>query len=117
MRLTRAMLYVKDIHRMAAFYSGTLGLKPIAATRTETWVDLQAGTANLALHAIPPEIATGIEIADARENNPVKLMFEVDDVASECERLEALGVTVRRRPWGAADCIDPEGNIFQIFAA
>jgi hypothetical protein len=72
------------------------------------------------LHAIPPEIAADqIEILSPprqRDNNPVKLMFEVEDVVSERKRLEALGVTILERPWGSCDGIDPEGNVFQIYS-
>ena len=49
--------------------------------------------------------------------NPVKLSFEVEDVASEVKRLEGLGVTIVRRPWGSHEAIDPEGNIFGIYSA
>ena len=114
------MIYVKDLHRMAAFYGGTLGLKPIEETRMENWVEFEAGAARFSLHAIPAGIANQIEIASPpspRETNPVKLSFEVDDVASECRRLESLGVPIIRRPWGSYDGIDPEGNIFGICAA
>jgi len=38
----------------------------------------------------------------------------VDDVASERQRLESLGVSIVQRPWGSYDGIDPEGNIFEI---
>jgi len=120
MRLNRAMLYVKDIDRMAAFYTNTLGLKPIEETRMKNWVEFEAGGARFALHAIPPEIADRIEILSPprpRETNPVKLSFAVDDVASERQRLESLGVPIVQRPWGSYEGIDPEGNIFGIDAA
>ena len=117
MRLSGVMLYVKDLPRMAAFYEETLGLRPISETRMENWVEFDAGGSSFALHAIPAEIANHIEISTPprpREKNPVKLTFEVADVASERERLQSLGVPVVERPWGAYDGIDPEGNIFGI---
>ena len=120
MRLNRAMIYVKDIDRMAAFYGNTLGLKPIEETRLENWVEFEAGATTFALHAIPSEIAWQIEISSPlrpREKNPVKLSFEVDDVVSERQRLESLGVPVVQRPWGSYDGMDPEGNIFGIYSA
>ena len=120
MRLTRAMIYVKDLDRMSAFYGATLGLKPIDETRTDTWLEFDAGGIRFALHAIPPHIADQIEISSPpqpRESNPVKLSFAVDDVASERKRLESLGVTVVDRPWGGCDGIDPEGNVFGIYSA
>ena len=113
------MIYVKDLDRMAAFYGNTLGLKPIEETRMENWVEFEAGTTKFALHAIPSEIAGQIEISSPprpRAGNPVKLSFEVDDVASERQRLESLGVPIVERPWGSYDGIDPEGNIFGIYS-
>ena len=120
MRLTSAMIFVKDLPQMAAFYENTLGLKPIPETRLENWVEFEAGPARFSLHAIPAAIAEQIKIASPprqREQNPVKLSFEVDDVAAECRRLESLGVTILERPWGAYDGVDPEGNVFGINSA
>ena len=120
MRLNRVMIYVKDIDRMTAFYGNALGLKPIEETRMEDWVEFEAGATKFALHAIPFKIADQIEISSPprpREENPVKLSFAADDVASERERLESLGVPIMQRPWGAYDGIDPEGNIFGITLA
>jgi|KBSMisStandDraft_5_1062788.scaffolds.fasta_scaffold782709_2 catechol 2,3-dioxygenase-like lactoylglutathione lyase family enzyme len=114
MRLRRAILYVKDFDRMRAFYGGTLGLKPMAETLTEGWVEFEGG---FALHAIPASIAERIEIASPpsrREGNPVKLSFAVDDVGFERTRLESLGVAVVARRWGGCDGVDPEGNVFGI---
>ena len=53
-----------------------------------------------------------------RDQNPVKLIFAVDDLSVERARLEAMGITMLQRSWQepteSCDCIDPEGNIFQI---
>jgi catechol 2,3-dioxygenase-like lactoylglutathione lyase family enzyme len=120
MRLNRAMIYVRDLDRMAAFYENILGLKPVEETRMESWVEFESGSVRFSLHAVPSDTAREIRISsppEARENNPVKLSFEVDDVGSECLRLKSLGVTIVQRPWGACDGIDPEGNIFGICPA
>lgn len=112
MRLCGAMIFVKDLNRMAAFYHDVLGLMPIAETRIENYVEFVSGPATFALHAIPAEIAAEIVISDppkAREQNPVKLSFEAD-----IRRLRELGVTIIERPWGAFDGVDPEGNVFGI---
>ena len=117
MRLRGAMIYVKDLPRMMAFYRDTLGLKLIDETQSASYVEFDAGSANFALHAIPDHLAGQIEILSPsrpRENNPVKLTFAVEDIASERKRLEALGVTLVERPWGSCDGIDPEGNIFGL---
>ena len=117
MKLKTALIYVKDLDRMAAFYNRVLGLKPVNETRTDTWVEFEAGGARLALHAIPTAIAELIEIAsppEAREDMPIKLIFAVEDLDAECDSLSSSGVPLTRRPWGAADGLDPEGNVFQI---
>jgi len=119
MRLGSATIYVKDLPRMRAFYSEMLGVKPSNDTWTDTWAEFDAGGVSFALHAIPPEMASQIEIATPprpRGQNPVKLIFEVDDVDAERARLELLGVTMVQRPWDAWDGIDPEGNVFGLRA-
>ena len=117
MRLGSAMVYVKDLPRMRAFYSEMLGLKPSNDTWTDSWTEFDAGGIRFALHAIPSEIASEIEITSpprVRGQNPVKLIFEVDDVEAERARLELLGTKMVERPWGAWDGVDPEGNVFGI---
>jgi catechol 2,3-dioxygenase-like lactoylglutathione lyase family enzyme len=115
MRLNRAMIFVKNLDRMVAFYSGTLGLKAIEETRLDNFVEFDAGGTKFALHAIPREIAGQIEISSPptpREKCPLKLTFEVED--AELKRLQELGLTIIERPWGACDAVDPEGNVFGI---
>jgi catechol 2,3-dioxygenase-like lactoylglutathione lyase family enzyme len=119
MRLNRVILFVKDIDRMAAFYGGALGLRPVEETRTDAWLEFDAGGIRLALHAIPVHIADRIEISSPprpREETPIKPAFEVDDVTSERRRLESLSVTVRQHAWGGCDAIDPEGNVFGFYS-
>jgi len=116
MQFRQAMLYVKDIVRVAHFYEELLGLKANPDTRTDTWVEFPG----LSLHAIPPHIADEIHISDPpapREDYPVKLIFAVDNIELAFSRLSALGVTVTMRPWGTCDVLDPEGNILQLSAA
>jgi catechol 2,3-dioxygenase-like lactoylglutathione lyase family enzyme len=118
MRLNRAMIYVNNLEPMAGFYQDILGLKPIPETRLDTYVEFEAGAATFALHAIP--IGLRCELSSPprpRENTPVKLSFEVDNVAAERKRLEALGVPIIQRPWGACDGVDPEGNVFGIYSS
>jgi predicted enzyme related to lactoylglutathione lyase len=115
-----ALIYVKDLPRMRTFYSEMLGAKPRNDMWTDSWAEFDAGGTQFALHAIPPDIAAQIEITSPprpRGQNPVKLVFEVDDVEAERARLESLGAAMVQRPWGAWDAIDPEGNVFGIRSA
>ncbi len=118
MRLGRAILFVKDFEGMRDFYCNSLGLRLVEGQDVPGWVDLDAGGARLALHAIPSEIAEDITIASPpqpREDTPIKLVFVVSDVESERARLVSLGVRMSEvRPWGSCDGVDPEGNVFQI---
>ena len=121
MQLRSAILYVKDLERMKRFYGEMLGAMPTNELWTDAWATFETGGARFSLHAIPAEIAKNIEIASPptpREEHPVKLIFEVKDVESECARLEYLGIQLVRRPWQkpgeACDAVDPEGNVFQI---
>jgi predicted enzyme related to lactoylglutathione lyase len=124
MQLRSAILYVKDLERMKRFYSEMLGIVPTNHQWTDTWATFETGGSRFSLHAIPAEIAKNIEIGSPptpREQDPVKLIFEVNDVESERARLESLGAQTLRRPWQkageACDAVDPEGNVFQICAS
>ena len=119
MRLSGAMIYVKDLPRMRSFYSDLLGIKPANDTWTESWTEFDAGGVTFALHAIPEDIASQIEVTSpprVRGQNPVKVIFEVEDLQTELARLEALGVMLIERPWGSWDGVDPEGNVFGLRA-
>lgn len=124
MKLSGALLYVKDLEHMKRFYGEILGAESTNHDWTDVWATFETGDAQFALHAIPAEIASSIEInapPAPREAAPVKLIFEVNDVESERARLESLGMQTLRRRWQkpgeAFDAVDPEGNIFQICAA
>jgi catechol 2,3-dioxygenase-like lactoylglutathione lyase family enzyme len=116
--LRRAMLFVKDIERMKAFYRDALQLRELPERAQDGWVELDAGGVSLALHAIPPQYAESIVIETpprAREAAATKLVFEVDDLAAALQRLAQHGASMRE-PWafGGCDGLDPEGNVFQV---
>jgi predicted enzyme related to lactoylglutathione lyase len=116
MALCGAMLFVKDVERMTAFYADVLGLKVMAKTRLDNWVEFESG-ARSSLHAIPPEIASGMTIASPpvpRERSATKLTFGVADVDGTLARIEAMGLPLLRRPWGEIEATDPEGNVFAL---
>jgi catechol 2,3-dioxygenase-like lactoylglutathione lyase family enzyme len=118
LKLERVILFVKDLQRMTDFYNATLGLDLRPRRTGQDWTELEAGGATLMLHPIPAAIAQGIHVTDPperRTDTPIKLVFQVEDVAAERTRLLARGVTMLElRPWGACDGLDPEGNVFQI---
>ena len=108
---------------MREFYGNALQTPPIKTEWTDTWALFDAGGTKFALHAIPAKHAEGFELSSPppkREGSPVKLVFAVEDVPAERARLEAMGVATLQRSWQepgeSCDCVDPEGNIFQIAA-
>jgi catechol 2,3-dioxygenase-like lactoylglutathione lyase family enzyme len=119
MRFSCAMLYVKDLPRMRAFYSQLFGANAVNTKWTDTWARFDAGGTSFALHAIPPDIAREVQASPVpREKSPAKFIFEVDDVAGERRRLESLEIRTIQRPWQdpaeSFEAVDPEGNIFQV---
>jgi predicted enzyme related to lactoylglutathione lyase len=123
MTLECSMLYVKDIARMREFYGNVFQTPPINTEWTDSWALFDAGGTKFALHAIPAKDAGGIELSSPppkREHSPVKLIFAVADVPAERARLEAMGVATLHQSWQesaeSCECVDPEGNIFQIAA-
>jgi predicted enzyme related to lactoylglutathione lyase len=124
MRVASAMLYVLDFPRMKAFYAAMLGAPLTNGIRPhETWAEFDLPGSKLALHAIPAEYAREIEISsppEARESGAIKLIFEVENITAERDRIEALGGFILPRQWhadDAFDCLDPEGNVFQVVSA
>lgn len=119
MQLSGAMLFVKDLPRMTAFYRDVLGLRPIEETRLADWIEFH-GAAEFSLHAVPASIAAGISIDSPprpREQGGTKLTFVVDDVETTLAAIDAMGLPLLKRPWGAVEAVDPEGNVFALRAA
>src|SRR6266700_6456600 len=118
MELRQAIIFVKDMERMTAFYQDGLGLRVNPERCQDGWVELDSGGAALALHMIPARIAERLEIAtppQAREKTPIKLVFEAVDVAAARAHLIAHGaVMFQPRDSGGCDGLDPDGNVFQI---
>jgi predicted enzyme related to lactoylglutathione lyase len=118
MQLRHALIFAVDLPRMIAFYRDGVGLRLRTERLSKTWAEFEAGTGGLALHAIPAEIARDIAIADPplpRSATPIKLVFETADLDTARERVLAHGgALLLARGTGAIDCLDPEGNVFQI---
>lgn len=94
MRLSRVIVFSKDCASMERFYVEALGLEPVPESRAEGWVELWAGEVTIALHAIPPDIAPEVEISSppaAREETPLKMVFEVEDPDGVRSRIAACG--------------------------
>src|SRR5262245_10087701 len=117
MQLQGAVLFVRDLERMAAFYRDVLRLTPIADERSDVWAPFDAWRVAFGSHSIPRELRCDVDASAAptpREGNPLRRDFLVPDVESEVARLEAPGVSVLRKPWGACHGVEPKGNVFGL---
>jgi predicted enzyme related to lactoylglutathione lyase len=116
-----AVLYVRDLARMRAFYEQCFALTP--AEPGDGYCVLASADWDLSLVAVPPA-AAAIVIADPPERRaatPVKLAFEVASI--EALRAAVTAAGGRLDPAGHAwefrgrrhlDCLDPEGNVVQL---
>jgi len=109
-RITRVILYVRDIPRVAAFYQTHFGLKPLPGA-SKGWIELAAadGRCCIALHQASAAQKRGYEI---------KIVFGVKDVqAFKAERaLHGLkfGVVHAADGFDFSNAKDPAGNSIQI---
>lgn len=117
-----AVVYAKDLNRLAGFYERIADLK--LHHRDATYALLQDGPFELIVHQIPAPIAASIEIASPsirRDDTAVKLVFGVNSIAAARAAAGALGgkVDAVEREWRfgrftVCDGHDPEGNVIQL---
>jgi len=118
-----AVLYVKDLARMSAFYERCFGMSPVESGDGDFRV-LASGDWDLSLVSMPAAIAATVAITDPpgrREDSPVMLAFEVASleglhpVVSETGgQLDPVESAWEFRGRRHLDCLDPEGNIVQL---
>ena len=117
-----AVLYAKDLDRVAAFYSAVLALEP--ADRDEKHVVLEAPGFQLVVLRIPLKIASAIEIAvppARRSEAAIKLVFFVPSIRSVRASAASCGGALNpaEKEWSfdgfiVCDGLDPEGNVIQF---
>lgn len=117
-----AVIFAKDITRLAAFYEQLCGLAVVHAEGDH--IVLESGAVQIVVHAIPKRIAQTITITQppvVREETPIKLFFAVPDLAQARLRAAELGgqIAPAAREWEArgfraCDGHDPEGNVIQL---
>jgi predicted enzyme related to lactoylglutathione lyase len=114
------MIFARDHDAMVAFYRAGFELAVVPEASSDGYTVLADGNARLSIHALPTEVAAGITVADppeARSHGAVKLLFDVDDLAATCERLERLGGQLFDTATDAKDGVDVEGNVFRVSAS
>ena len=109
-RISRIILFVADVPKVAEFYERHFGLEAIAPEE-DGWVELRADGCNLALHHRKLPCGT-------RSHSPAKIVFVVSNVHEACVRFKKEGLKFGKvfewNGFAFADTTDPEGNPIQI---
>jgi predicted enzyme related to lactoylglutathione lyase len=121
--MSAAVLYVKDLERMRAFYETCFGMVARQPEDGGACV-LKAAASELTLVRVPPSIAARLEITDPprpREDSALKLVFDVADLDATRVAVLAAGghVEPSKSAWNFQghrhqDVCDPEGNVTQL---
>ncbi len=116
-----AVLYVKDLARVAAFYARVPGLEVQTADGQAV---VESSQFPLVVLQVSNAIASTVEITRPpvrRVESPIKLVFFVASIAAVRERAAALGGALNpvEREWlfqdhKVCDDHDPEGNVVQF---
>jgi hypothetical protein len=118
----RAVLFAKDLDRVAAFYIGALSFERASGDRDHAI--LRGGGFELIVHQIPKAIADTIVITDPpkrRTSGTLRLDYAIASVEQARKLARSLGGDVDEAPppWAARDAdfffgYDPEGNQFGV---
>ena len=117
-----AIVYAKDIARLARFYAAVANLEIVHEVADH--VVLESETYELVVVAIPAATAARIVISTPpvrRENTAFKLSFLVDSLAEARVAAQAAGGELNppEKEWDfqgmrVCDGCDPEGNMIQV---
>jgi predicted enzyme related to lactoylglutathione lyase len=118
-----AVLYVKDLGLMRAFYQTCFGMSAVESSGDDFCV-LASADWDLSLVTMPEAIAAAIVISvppGRREDSPVKLAFEVASIEGLYSAITETGgqIDLMEPAWEFRghwhmDCLDPEGNVVQL---
>ncbi len=122
MELEHVLIFAKDLNAMTTFYAAALGLTVCDSEPGFRRLE-NAGQVLVALHEIPSEVAKTVVIESppkARSRSAIKPCFRVRDLeAIRMSVLQCGGQIVADRNWDDSrvlDCVDVEGNLFQLVA-
>jgi predicted enzyme related to lactoylglutathione lyase len=118
-----AVLYVKDLNLMRAFYETCFGMSAVESSGDDFCV-LASTDWDLSLVTMPVAVGAAIVITvppGRREDSPVKLAFEVASIEGLYSVITGTGGQIDplepawefRGHWHV-DCLDPEGNVVQL---
>jgi len=115
-----AVLYAKDVDRVAGFYAAVLGLE--TAGRDEEHVLLESRAFQLVVLRAPGASAIQVAVPPVRRaDSPLKLVFFVPSIAGIRASIGAHGGVLNRanqewlfNGWKVCDGLDPEGNVIHF---
>jgi predicted enzyme related to lactoylglutathione lyase len=117
-----AVLFVKDVARVARFYETIASMCVVHADQEHTVLGLD--NFELVLHGVPKSVGDTIEITEPpriRTNLPIKLCFPVARISDARRSALALGGMLNPsaqewvdRGFRICDGYDPEGNVIQF---
>ena len=116
-----AVLFAKDLQRVAAFYTDALGMT-CSVSDAEHW-RLHCQGFELIVHQIPKAIADTVLIEQPPKRRvwgTIRLDYPVADIAESRKKARTLGGSIDDAPpWGDASTkfflgYDPEGNVFGV---
>jgi predicted enzyme related to lactoylglutathione lyase len=117
-----AVLFVKDLRKVAAFYSAALEMRVVTSDEHH-WL-LNCAGFDLVVHQIPKHIADTIALErppTPRVSGAVRLDYPVRSIAESRRTARSLGGKIDDKPPGWADPsakfflgYDPEGNQFGV---
>jgi predicted enzyme related to lactoylglutathione lyase len=116
-----AVLFAKDLQRVASFYVGALGMTA-SVSDAEHW-RLHSHGFELIVHQIPKPIAEGVVIEQPPKRRvwgTIRLDYPVANLAESRKKARSLGGSIDDAPpWrDAAPTFflgyDPEGNVFGV---
>src|SRR5262245_4766308 len=117
MSTVSAVLFAKDLQRVAAFYTGALGMTCLVSDSDHWRLDCRGF--ELIVHQIPKSIAEGIVIEQPPKRRvwgTIRIDYPVTNLAEARKKARALGGGIDDAPaWGDAStnfflAYDPEGN-------
>jgi predicted enzyme related to lactoylglutathione lyase len=115
-----AMIFAKDHDALVEFYREGFGLGVDEGASSSGYTVLVGVGVRMAVHAVPGEVAGRISIGDppeARVGSAIKVLFDVGDLGSTCDRLAKLGGQLFETSTDdARDGVDLEGNVFRVSA-
>lgn len=124
LRFTHLRLLVPDVNACARFYRDILGLELLWTDLEGNYASFRTGETVLALHrqeAMAEAVGSTHLPSFARCQDPVALIFAVEDLELAYRELKARGVAFVTEPqdrpeWGlrTAHFRDPAGNLLEI---